>query len=399
MKMKMRLRYPLIVLLAAVFLAACATPNKPLPAFKADQLQQGRYDKKVDQVVFVLDASSSMSEGHQGYQKLDIARGVIDNFNATMPETDVATSLYSFGHDSAVSSKGSDTMLASQPYARTALASAVDKVSKAGGFSPLGRSIKDAAADMKGLKAPTAMVIISDGLEMASDPVTAAQALAGDHGNNLCIYTVQVGNAPQGKKVLDKIAGATGCGQSVNADGLASGSAMNAFVKTVLFTEKKDSDNDGVFDSEDKCPGTPAGVAVDAVGCPIPKPAPKPVATKSAEVTKAGTWLYKDIQFETNRSDLKASSYPTLNEIVEALDAQPGLKIEVQGHTDSTGAHGYNVGLSQKRAEAVKAYLVSKGIAASRMTTVGYGPDRPFTTNDTKEGRARNRRVEVKPLQ
>lgn len=398
--MKMRLRYPLMMLLAAVALAACATPNKPLPAFNAEQLQPGRYDKKVDQVVFVLDASSSMAEGHQGYQKLDIARGVIDNFNATMPETDVATSLYSFGHDSAVSSKGSDIMLKSQPYSRAALASAVDKVRKAGGFSPLGRSIKDAAIDLNDNKAPTAMVIISDGLEMASDPLTAAKTLAGSHGKDLCIYTVQVGNDPQGKKVLDRIASAAGCGQSMNADALASGTAMGAFVKTVLFTEKQDADNDGVFDSEDKCPDTPTGVKVDAVGCPIPKPVKKePVATKSAEVTKAGTWLYKDIQFESNRSDLKASSYATLDEIVAALNAQPKLKIEVQGHTDSRGAHGYNVGLSQKRADAVKAYLVSKGIADARMTTVGLGPDRPITTNDTKDGRARNRRVEVKPLQ
>jgi OOP family OmpA-OmpF porin len=153
-----------------------------------------------------------------------------------------------------------------------------------------------------------------------------------------------------------------------------------------------DSDGDGVLDYADKCPGTPRGTKVDADGCPVP------MATKSAEVTAAGTWLYKDIQFETNSADLKESSYPTLGEITDALKAQPALNIEIQGHTDSTGAHGYNVGLSKRRAASVKAYLESQGIEADRMTSKGFGPDRPIDTNDTREGRARNRRVEIKPI-
>ena len=154
-----------------------------------------------------------------------------------------------------------------------------------------------------------------------------------------------------------------------------------------------DSDHDGVRDDLDQCPGTPVGTKVDDKGCPVP------MATKSAEVTAAGTWIYKDIQFETNRSDLKESSYPILNEIVAALKAQPNLKIEIQGHTDNTGAHAYNVRLSQKRAESVQAYLESKGIDSARMTSKGFGPDRPIDTNNTKQGRARNRRVELKPIQ
>jgi OOP family OmpA-OmpF porin len=202
---------------------------------------------------------------------------------------------------------------------------------------------------------------------------------------------------------------------------------MQAFVTDVLFAEKSDSDGDGVTDDVDRCPGTPGGVAVDRWGCPLdsdkdgvidPKDAcpdtpmgtkvdakgcaiaaPVPTATKSAQVTAAGTWLYKDIQFENNKSDLRESSIPTLNEIVEALNAQPGLNIEIQGHTDGSGTRAYNLDLSQRRAQSVKAYLEGQGIGAGRMTTKGFGPDRPIDTNSTKEGRARNRRVEVKPMQ
>ena len=72
--------------------------------------------------------------------------------------------------------------------------------------------------------------------------------------------------------------------------------------------------------------------------------------------------------------------------------------MEIQGHTDISGTHAYNMTLSQRRADAVKAYLISKGISAERMTTKGYGPDRPIATNATGAGRAENRRVEFKPL-
>jgi len=88
-----------------------------------------------------------------------------------------------------------------------------------------------------------------------------------------------------------------------------------------------------------------------------------------------------------------------LNEIVAALEAQRDLKIEIQGHTDSSGTRSYNMGLSQRRAASVKAYLESKNIDASRLTTRGFGPDRPIASNATKEGRAKNRRVEIKPIQ
>jgi OOP family OmpA-OmpF porin len=427
MMIKGIIRYPLIALLSAMLISACATPNNPLPGFDPQQIDRAGYDTKVDNLVFVLDASNSMAEGYQHVEKLDIARGVINNFNTTMPDVGVTVALRSFGHADAVSSKPSDLLLPAQAYSQADLTSAVDKAHTAGGSSPLGRALKDVAADLKAVAGPTALVIVSDGKEMAPGTLAAAQVLQTEHPDQLCIYTVQVGDDVPGGMLLREIAGVTVCGDSLSAAQLDSGQAMNAFVKNVLLTAKNDSDGDGVADDKDHCPDTPADGAVDAVGCPLdsdkdgvvdykdacpgtplgtkvdakgcPIPAPAPAATESAEVTPVGTWLYKDIQFETNKADLRDSSTPTLNEIAEALKAQPALNIEIQGHTDSTGSRNYNMGLSQRRAESVKAYLESVGIDTGRMTTRGYGLDRPIDTNSTKEGRARNRRVEVKPMQ
>lgn len=152
-----------------------------------------------------------------------------------------------------------------------------------------------------------------------------------------------------------------------------------------------DGDADGVTDADDRCPDTPRGVRVDSKGCPPPK------VTKSAKITADGNWLYKGIQFETNKWDLKPGSYAVFDEIVAGLKADPALHLEIQGHTDSSGARAYNISLSLKRAQTVRDYLICKGISAGRLTAKGYGPDRPIDTNRTAAGSSNNRRVEFKP--
>lgn len=104
------------------------------------------------------------------------------------------------------------------------------------------------------------------------------------------------------------------------------------------------------------------------------------------------------IHFDFDKADLKVGSEKALTEMVKLMKANPGLRVEIQGHTDSIGDRAYNQELSKRRAETVKAYLVLYGIEASRMTVQGFGPDRPVAENDTEEGRALNRRVELKQI-
>jgi OOP family OmpA-OmpF porin len=155
-----------------------------------------------------------------------------------------------------------------------------------------------------------------------------------------------------------------------------------------------DKDGDGVPNTGDRCPETPPGIQVNDNGCPKPKPK----ATKNALVTDSGTWLYKEIIFESNSWHLKPSSYAVLEEIAAWLTSKPDLVVEIQGHSDSAGSRENNISLSLKRSQSVIAYLVHKGIDAARMTPKGYGPDRPIADNGTTQGRAKNRRVEIKPI-
>ncbi len=105
------------------------------------------------------------------------------------------------------------------------------------------------------------------------------------------------------------------------------------------------------------------------------------------------------IQFEVNKADVKPVSYPLLDEVVTVMKANEQIdSVQIEGHTDSTGAADYNTKLSQQRAEAVMKYIVSKGIAQSRLSAKGFGPDQPIAANDTPEGQEMNRRVEFKIL-
>lgn len=118
----------------------------------------------------------------------------------------------------------------------------------------------------------------------------------------------------------------------------------------------------------------------------------------SDELSKSGHVAVYGIQFETGKASIQPDSEKTLAEIVKLLQNDPELKLRVEGHTDNQGNAAANQALSEKRAQAVVAWLVAHDVAASRLTAVGLGQTKPVADNSTEEGRAKNRRVElVKP--
>jgi outer membrane protein OmpA-like peptidoglycan-associated protein len=156
---------------------------------------------------------------------------------------------------------------------------------------------------------------------------------------------------------------------------------------------EKDADNDGIPDTEDACPLVPGVKNKDPKknGC-------KEEHTKIVE-TSSGIQLLEPIQFDTGRATIKPGSYPILDEVVDALKSRGTVRMGVYGHTDSRGAAQMNRNLSKERARAVVNYLVSHGIDRGRLESDGFGPDKPIDTNDTEEGRSKNRRVEFKVLE
>lgn len=198
-----------------------------------------------------------------------------------------------------------------------------------------------------------------------------------------------------------------------------------------------DSDGDGVADSKDKCPNTPKGRKVDANGCEYDRdgdgvvdgddacpdvaantpngcPEPAPVAPVS-QVQPSGDALYgtgtnpepaqvprrlvlEGVNFDFDKATLRPADREVIDKNAAELKEWGDIKVEVSGHTDSIGSDRYNKGLSLRRADTVRSYLISKGIAPDRLIAKGYGESQPLASNDTEEGRFQNRRVELNQI-
>ena len=144
-----------------------------------------------------------------------------------------------------------------------------------------------------------------------------------------------------------------------------------------------DADNDGVLQNVDACPDTAEGAEVDERGCVIIRE----------------RMVLSGVQFGYDSADILPASEPVLQIAVQALRDNPDVRVEIGGHTDNQGGRSYNRDLSQRRAEAVRDYLVAHGIDTGRMTVRGYGFSRPVASNDTPEGQAQNRRIEFNVIQ
>ena len=180
-----------------------------------------------------------------------------------------------------------------------------------------------------------------------------------------------------------------------------------------MFMGCPDTDGDGIEDSQDKCADSPKGIKVDAAGCPSDTdgdgildsedkcPSVSGDATNSgcpvmkADVKKRLQFAARGITFETGKATLTTTSYPMLDEVISILNEYEDYNLRMGGHTDAVGKDSANLSLSQSRVDAVKAYLIGKGVSDGRIEATGFGETRSVGSNATEIGRAKNRRVEL----
>lgn len=176
-----------------------------------------------------------------------------------------------------------------------------------------------------------------------------------------------------------------------------------------------DSDKDGIIDRLDNCPSTPAGTKVDAVGCPLSvdndkdqdgvidskdncpdsKPHAKVDKNGCYQVLKEDVTIQLNVTFANNSDAVVSNAMQEIEPLADFMQQYPMTTVVIEGHTDSIGAEDYNKSLSQKRANAVAKILKDKfNISNERISAVGLGEAQPIASNDTAEGRAKNRRVE-----
>ena len=469
--MRRDIYFGLFFFLAAALITGCASLVTPMPQsdFTPAAIDHQNLVRKVDGFLVVIDASQSMTETYKGQTKFNLARETVCRLNRTVPELGYQAGLRRFGQTRCPFIYSTALVYGMTGYTTRGLGQALqDQVTYAGGRSPLAAALEAAGTDLSTVSGPLALIVVSDGKEMDDRPVQAARMLKQTFGDRLCIYTVQVGNDAPGTALLEKVAAAGGCGTAVKAEAISDPDPMAAFVRQVFFKDAErrdtdgdgvfddqdrcpatpprtpvdargcplDSDNDGVTDDKDRCPGTAAGIRVDTAGCPLDSdgdgvfdhqdlcpgtPRGQKVDAKGcaldsdldgvldgddacpgtpagAKVDAKGCWVLDGVTFDTASAKIRPTSSGRLDRVAHVLKNNPLLRVEVQGHTDNVGRAAYNQKLSEARAKAVRQYLIGKGVAADRMTAVGYGLDRPTATNDTEQGRAQNRRVALNPL-
>ncbi|MEE9120693.1 MAG: OmpA family protein [Syntrophobacteria bacterium] len=399
-------------------------------------LAEERLVPKIENFIILIDHSGSMFLTNQGAvpTKAKQAKDILSAMNRRIPELGYVGAIQVF--------PPSKTLIGPEKYNRNSFGGAIENLQEKGKIfgnrTPLGRGIVDLGEVLKDMPpGKTAIIIFSDGEENLDIGALKAQETVSAEQREINFHTVSLADKKEGRTVLEEISRVSD-GISVEGGKLASDEvALDRFVKDVFYLVEvlldsdgdsvvdemdqcpntprgitvdargcpPDSDGDGVPDYLDRCPGTPPGVAVDNSGCPFDSDGDGvadyldqcPNTPKGATVNEAGCWsLQATTLYDSNSSYIRAAAYPLLDEVTSILEKNPEMEVEVQGHTDNTGSAKYNQWLSEKRAQKVKDYLVSKGIDPSRLEAKGYGLTQPVASNATEEGRAQNRRVELK---
>jgi OOP family OmpA-OmpF porin len=358
----------LLTLLVAMFSASVAVAAE-------------NYVRKVDNFFILVDRSGSMDEKYVGTKqtKIVLAKSLLERMNAMIPE---------LGYQGALSTAApAGELQALEAYTTAGYGASIAKVPTLIGSNPtpLGVGLKGLEPALKGAVGRSAVIILSDGRENTGEgSLKVAAALAEKYG--ACFHTISYADSVNGNQpLLDAITALKQpCGVGASAADLADDAALQKFVKDVFYDDATavdpcslDDDGDGVNNCIDKCPDTIKGLAVDAAGCPID------------DIVRL------KINFDFDKSDIKPEYHQELADFASYMRQQQSFTVvEIAGHTDSVGTDEYNQKLSERRAKAVRDYLVNKlGMDTNLFSAVGYGEGKPVASNDTDAGRAENRRI------
>ncbi|GJQ58871.1 MAG: hypothetical protein SCALA701_16720 [Candidatus Scalindua sp.] len=274
-----------MALLMALSLLTGCFQIKPIRVFDTKKLFEksslekdffmGKYVPKVDNFIIILDTSSSMSVAYEdkrfkGYSKLSVGKDFIRRMNNTMPEMKIKGAIQTFGDNV---TQQTETVYGLITHSRSGLEQSLKDIeASVEGNSPAGIAIDASGALLSTVEGRNAVILISDGERLENNPLMKLRALKERYGTRTCFYSVWIGNKPEGESFMKKLAQEMKCGFSIIVGETLSREAMDDVVKKVFLEKsgdvKRDSDQDGVYDDVDRCPGTPRGVSVDDHGCP-----------------------------------------------------------------------------------------------------------------------------------
>lgn len=310
---------------------------------------------KVDNFILFIDHSGSMGFSYKGQRyvqlggvsKIMMAKSAATELNKIIPELNYKAGVATFAPYKQYA--------AVAPYNKAAVDKGIAPIKTDydlyGRMTPMGVGLGELDKVIGGLSGKTAVIILSDGdSNLGIDPVAEAKRMQAKYGDKICFSVISFADNKNGERILKEIANLSKCSCfALGEEILRDAAARQKFVECALY----DTIDDEVV-------------------------------------------IFRSIYFDFDKYNIKKEFIPVLNEGVAIIKSKANLQVILEGHTDSVGTEKYNMALSIRRANSVKAYFVKKGIDANRITAVGFGKMNPRYSNKTAEGRKMNRRVEIK---
>jgi outer membrane protein OmpA-like peptidoglycan-associated protein len=373
-----------LIFLSAVFLllAGCATFK---PVDLNSRVSSGQLVQKTDNFVVVFDKSASMADLHRKRTFVDnptrliYAKNTTKNMIAAMPDISLNAGLRTFWAEKTTLIYGM------KPLSKEDYTKAVNSIELVNSRTNLGEAITAAGGDLRGAPGNSALIIFSD-FDMSPvegdiknradirDPVVidAITRVNAEYGDKLCVYAIQLGYTEEGKYLSEQIVQNVAGGYTVNAEKLANPAAMAAFVEKVI---------SGNCDRYQRYVAQPMEKVVIIAAEPAAEEklasavTEKRVAPAAAKVV---VLAFEDIHFDFDKSTLKPEAQAILKRNAQILREHPNTKVRIAGYTSAAGTADYNQSLSERRATAVKEYLINEGIISQdRLTKIGYGEADP----------------------
>ncbi len=351
----------LIICMIVLVAAACAQlPEREPLSVSQLSLEENEW-RVADNVIVVTDASFSMYRN----RSFPEAKALTRSFIASMPDSSARAERPGQYAAGSIAFGGSDrTIVPLSDFDRQTLGQTSAELHLLGSSqpnTPLDQVLDEAREALAGRSGSAAIVIFSDGDPNSPEAaLAAARELAASVPDGACFHTVQTGDDPQGAELLASLANVTECGTSRSASTIGTPPELTAFTRRVMVAEAP----------------LPAVGAID----------PRAIVLR-----------LQALQFAFAAAEITPAGADVLDVAVEHFRKYTDISVQIEGHTDSIGPEEYNDGLSVRRAAAVQQYFIDAGIAPERLAIEGFGEHNPLASNDTSEGRAENRRVDVQP--
>ncbi len=301
---------------------------------------------KVDNFILFVDQSGSMYQQHKEAKEIKeiLAKRLLGQMNDQIPQISYKGGLYLFAPFAPA------TPMA--PYLRGTMGAGIASIPDSQTvfrMTPMGQGLGDLSGVLSGLSGKTAVIMFSDGEQNTGpDPIVAAQQMVSAHPD-LCVHVVSFADSVYGTWLNRRISlVGRGCVYAEGTELMADAAKLEQFVRDVFCGPAK---------AKEKI-------------------------------------VLRGLNFDFDKATIRSDGKSVLDEAVRILKEHPDIRISVEGHTDAVGTDAYNQRLSERRAQAVAAYLAAGGIARSRMGVEGFGESKPVASNETEDGRAQNRRVE-----